>query len=210
VAGLFITFEGVEGCGKTTQMEILANRMVRLHRPVATVREPGGTVIGDALRQLLLAPERREMTPRTEALLYAASRAQLTAEVIKPALAADKIVLCDRYLDSSLAYQAYGRGLDFQAVVSVNEWAMEGLMPDLTLLLRMPAELGLGRAIGEKADRLEQESLHFHQMVEAGYEDLAVKYAERFVLIDGREPVPEVHRRIAAAVDKLLAQRDSG
>lgn len=204
MAGLFITFEGIEGCGKSTQVELARNWFQRQHRDVVATREPGGTVVGDKVRELLLDPKLKEMTPRAEALLYAASRAQLVTEVVKPALDAGRTVLCDRYIDSSLAYQVYARGLDFQAVISVNEWAAGGLMPDLTFLFRISAELGLGRTVGREADRLEQEGLQFHRLVEAGYEDLAVKYAERFVLIDGRDPVAQIHKQVVEAVRAFL------
>lgn len=204
MAGRFITFEGIEGCGKSTQVELARNWFQRQHRDVVATREPGGTVVGDKVRELLLDPELKEMAPRAEALLYAASRAQLITQVIKPALDAGKTVLSDRYIDSSLAYQVYARGLNFQAVISVNEWATGGLMPDLTFLFRISAELGLGRTVGRQADRLEQEGLQFHRLVEAGYEDLAVKYAERFVLIDGRDPVEYIHKQVIEAVRTIL------
>ncbi len=204
MAGHFITFEGVEGCGKSTQVKMIHNWFLRQHRQVVMIREPGDTAIGDKLREILLDPELKEMTPVTEALLYSASRAQLINETIKPALESGHTVLCDRFLDSSLAYQSYGRGLDFQTVLSINEWAMDGIMPDLTFLFRISAELGLGRTVERNRDRLEQESLDFHRMVEAGYEDLAVKYAERFVLIDGRDPIDRIHQQVIDAVRKLF------
>lgn len=205
MAGRFITFEGIEGCGKSTQVELARNWFQRQHREVVVVREPGGTAIGDKIREILLDPESKEMVPRAEALLYSASRAQLISQVIEPALDAGQTVLCDRYIDSSLAYQVFARGLDFQTVMSINEWATDGLMPDLTFLFRISAELGLGRAVGRQADRLEQEGLHFHRMVEAGYEDLAVKYADRFVLIDGRDPIEHIHKQVVEAVRILLS-----
>ncbi len=204
MAGLFITFEGVEGCGKTTQINLLENWLLKRRRFPLKTHEPGGTPVGDRLRTLLLDPELKGMVPISEALLYIASRAQLVNDVIRPGIEADRVVVSDRYVDSTLAYQVYARGLDFQTVVSVNNWATGGLLPDLTILLRMPAELGLARTVDRELDRLEQESLQFHKMVEAGFEDLAVKFAERFVLIDGRDPVDEVHRRVIAAVEPLL------
>lgn len=204
MAGLFITFEGVEGCGKTTQINLLENWLLKRRRSPLKTHEPGGTPISERLRAVLLDPESKGMVPISEALLYAASRAQHVNDVIRPGLEAGRVVVCDRYVDSSLAYQAYARGLDFQTVMSVNQWATGGLLPDLTILLRVPAETGLGRTVGRELDRLEQESLQFHKMVEAGFEDLAVRFAERFVLIDGRDPVDEVHRRVIAAVDRVL------
>jgi len=204
MAGLFITFEGVEGCGKTTQMNLLENWLLKRSRSPLMTHEPGGTAVGDRLRTLLLDPELKGMAPISEALLYAASRAQLVNDVIRPGLEAGRVVVSDRYIDSTLAYQVFARGLDFQTVMSVNHWATGGLLPDCTILLRMPAELGLARTVERELDRLEQESLQFHQMVEAGFEDLAVKFAERFVLIDGRDPIDEVHHRVVAAITPLL------
>ncbi len=204
MAGLFITFEGVEGCGKTTQINLLENWLLKRRRSPLKTLEPGGTPVGERVRSVLLDPELKGMVPISEALLYAASRAQHVNDVIRPGLEAGRVVVCDRYVDSSLAYQAYARGLDFQTVMSVNQWATGGLLPDLTILLRVPAETGLGRTVGRELDRLEQESLQFHKMVEAGFEDLAVRFAERFVIIDGRDPVDEVHRRVIAAVDRVL------
>ncbi len=209
MAGIFITFEGIEGCGKSTQVKLLNNWLLRQHRQVLTTREPGGTPIGDRLREIILDPELKEMTSVTEALLYSASRAQSVAEVIKPALDEGKIVLCDRYLDSSLAYQVHGRSLNFQTVVSVNEWATGGLMPDLTFLFRISAELGLGRVMERGRDRLELEPLHFHRMVEAGYEDLAVKYDERFSVIDGRDPVDHIHNQVVDTLRAFLKSRSA-
>jgi dTMP kinase len=204
VAGLFITFEGVEGCGKSTQIDLLEIWLRGQGRSSVKVHEPGGTDVGDRLRQVLLDPELESMMPTSEALLYLASRAQLVNEVIKPGLEADRVVLCDRYVDSTLAYQVFARGLDLMTVMSINDWVTEGLLPDLTIYLRIPAELSLKRTIGRDLDRLEQEGLDFHRLVEAGYEELAVKFAERFVLIDGLEPIDEVHRHVVAAIQKLL------
>ncbi len=204
MAGLFLTFEGVEGAGKTTQIDLLQHWFLKRRRDCVKTHEPGGTPVSDRLRAVLLDPELAGMFPISEALLYAASRAQLVNDVIRPALKSERVVICDRYIDSTLAYQVYGRGLDYQTVMSVNQWATDGLLPDLTFLLRMPAELGLARTVGRELDRLEQESLQFHKMVEAGFEDLAVKFAERFVLIDGRAPVEEVHRQVVAAIEPLL------
>lgn len=204
MAGYFVSFEGVEGCGKTTQIGLLENWLLKHREKPIKVHEPGGTQLGDRLRTLLLDPVLKGMMPTAEAMLYMASRAQLVNDVILPHLQNGHVVICDRYVDSTLAYQVYGRGLDFQTVMSMNNWATGGLLPDLTFLLRIPAELGLGRTVGRELDRLERESLDFHRAVEAGYEDLAVKFAERFVLIDGRDPIDEVHRQVVAAIEKLI------
>ena len=204
MAGLFITFEGVEGCGKSTQIDLLENWLMRRRRVVKKVIEPGGTKVGDRLRDILLDPDSRGVTAQAEALMYAASRAQLVADVIRPALEAEQVVLSDRYLDSSLAYQVYGRGLDFEQVMSINKWATDSLLPDMTFLLRLTAEIGLGRTIGRQADRLEQESLDFHRLVEAGYEDLAAKYAERYVVVDARESIEHIHRQVVKAAEQII------
>lgn len=202
---LFISFEGVEGCGKTTQARLLANWFEEHSLPVVLLREPGGTPLGNAIRDLLLSHDFK-INPKAEALLYAAGRAQLTQEVISKALREGSHVISDRYLDSSLAYQVYGRGLNFQEVLSVNEWATNRLLPDLTFLLRLPAEVGLARVKGRPLplDRLESETVIFHQRVEAGYEELAVKYSERYYVIESQASIKSVFKEIVKIVkDKL-------
>ena len=201
---LFITFEGGEGSGKTTQIQLLAGHLRREGRTVLTTREPGGTRIGDAIRELLLDSTLSEMSDRAEALLYAASRAQLVDEVIKPALAEDKVVICDRYIDSSVAYQAFARGLDREAVENISLWATGNLLPDLTFLLKIPAEKGLFRAITGEADRIEREEITFHEQVEAGYNRLAAENPLRFRIIEAAADIELVHARIAEIVDLKL------
>jgi dTMP kinase len=202
---LFISFEGVEGCGKSTQAQLLADWFKQQSLPVVLLHEPGSTPLGTALRTVLLDSELK-ITPKAEALLYAASRAQLVAEVISKALQQGKNVICDRYLDSSLAYQVYGRGLSFQEVLSVNEWATERLLPDLTFFLRLPVEVGLARVKSRRLplDRLESEADAFHKRVEAGYEELAVKYSERYYTVAADAPVETVFQQIVQVVKQQL------
>jgi len=201
---LFITFEGIEGSGKSTQMTLLANYLSSRGYDVTTTREPGGTPIGEAIRAVLLNPDFTEMDYRTEVLLYAADRAQHVAELVKPALARGSIVISDRYLDSTIAYQHYGRGLPLDFILEVNEQATEGIKPDLTLLLTVPVEIGLKRATKTIADRIEREDVEFHERVEKGFQELAKREPERRRVIDGMSTVDEIHTLIIQAVEPLL------
>ncbi len=186
---MFITFEGPEGSGKSTVMQAVA---ARLERPLITTREPGGIRISEAIRDLLLSDD-YSMDARTEALLFAASRRQHLVEKVQPALDAGLIVLCDRFIDSSLAYQGYARGIGVEEIMSVNQFAIENYMPDLTLYLKVSPEIGLARIMDNQREtnRLDNESLAFHQRVYDGYNDLADTY-ERIVTIDATRPIDEV------------------
>ncbi len=199
---LFITFEGGENSGKTTQIQLLADYLRREGHIIVATREPGGTRIGEQIRDLLLDSDLSEMDRHTEALLYAASRAQLAREVIRPALEQGHIVICDRYIDSSIAYQAYARGLEREIVTDISQWATGDLTPDITFLLKLPPEKGLLRA-GGKTDRIEEERLSFHQQVALGYDKLAADNPERFRVIEADNNIEIVHANI---VD-LLKQR---
>lgn len=200
--GLFITFEGPDGAGKTTQLRRLASFLTsRLKRPVVTTREPGGTRIGDAIRAILLDPAHAELCREAEMLLYAASRAQHVAERIRPALAAGAVVLCDRYVDASLAYQAYGLGIDPAVVVAVNRFATGGLLPHRTYLLDIDPSEGLRRVRargGPGADRIEQKALAYHQRVREAFLRLAADDPQRIRVIDASRPEEEIAREIAA------------
>ncbi len=201
--GLFITFEGPEGSGKTTQIRLLAEWLRHSGCDVLTTREPGGTRIGDAIRALLLDPDHDEMSPAAEILLFSASRAQLVSEVIRPQLERDGVVVCDRFADSTLAYQGHGRGLDLDALREITLFATGGLTPDLTVCLDLPAAEGLARKRGADAaewNRMEREQLAFHERVRAGYHALAAEAPARWVIIDAMQPVAAIQEQIRAEV----------
>ncbi len=201
--GVFITFEGLDGSGKSTQMELLADALRDRGHDVITTREPGGTGLGEAVRTILLDPAQHGMTSRAEALLYSAARAQLVETVIKPALDEGRIVLCDRYLDSSLAYQAYGRGLQVEDVLTLNIWATECLFPDLTLVLVVDEQQRAGRVAGV-SDRLESEETSFFERAAEGYRRLASDHRHRIRLIDSAGSIDDVQGRLRAVVEEDL------
>ncbi|MFP4395191.1 MAG: dTMP kinase [Anaerolineales bacterium] len=204
--GLFITLEGPDGSGKTTQLRLLVQWLKELgHTPVVT-REPGGTAIGEEVRALLHDCARTEMAPTAEILLYSASRAQLVAQVIRPALRQGKLVLCDRYFDSTYAYQGYGRGLSLADLRAITTFATGGLMPDLTLYLDVTPEIGLQRRSqsGEALNRLDREALDFHRRVREGYLELA-SLADRWRIIDATGSVTGVQTELREALREHLA-----
>jgi dTMP kinase len=216
--GRLIAFEGVEGAGKSTQLELLRQALERRggrgdrrsgppvgrDREVVVTREPGGTAAGERVRALLLDPE-VELDPRAEALLFAAARAELVAEVIRPALERGAVVLSDRYLDSSLAYQGGARGLGRGPVEAVNRFATGGLLPDLVVLLDLDPADGLARRARDP-DRIEAQDIDFHRRVREAFRDLAAADPGRFAVIDATAPVPEVATRVQAAVLALLEE----
>ena len=204
--GSFIAFEGVEGAGKGTQIALLERYLRDEGVSVMVTREPGGTRVGEQIRDLLLAPETGALDARTEALLFAAARAQTVATVIRPALAEGKVVICDRYVDSSLAYQGAGRGLGETDVLSLNVWGTQGLFPDLVILLHVEPEQGLARSRGEP-DRMEAEGQAFLAKVADGYLRIAEEHPERFVVIDGAREQGVVFEDVRAAIDKALGER---
>ncbi|MBI3975983.1 MAG: dTMP kinase [Armatimonadetes bacterium] len=212
--GLFLTLEGPEGAGKSTQGPLLAEHLRRSGLDVLSTREPGGTPIGERIRGVLLDEAHREMAAETEMLLFAAARAQFVREVVSPALARGVTVLSDRYVDASLAYQGFGRGLDVAVVRWVNEVATGGLLPDLTVLLDIEPTAGLARARAARGkegavgrgDRLEQEAAAFYGRVRAGFLQLARESPQRFAVIDARGDVDEVRRRVIEAVDRFLRE----
>jgi len=198
VDGLFITFEGGEGSGKSTQIKLLARRLESGSLTVRTLREPGGTAIGEAIRRILLDPDSAGLDPRAELLLYEAARAQLVAEVIEPALAGGEIVLCDRFFDSSTAYQGHARGLDLDEIGALNAAATGGLSPDRTLVLDIDVARGIERATCEGADRLECEDTAFHERVRAGYLAIAAEQPGRVRVVDASGTPDEVAERVAS------------
>ena len=203
--GRFITFEGVEGSGKSTQLAALGRALVERGLSVVTTREPGGTTLGEAVRQLVLDPRFTGMSARTELLLYGASRAEHVERVILPALASGAIVLCDRFSEATLAYQAYGRGLPVDEIEVVVALATGGLCADLVLLLDLPVEEGL-RRVGRRAltNRLDLEPTVFHQRVRDGYLALAAREPTRIRLLDAGRPAEKVQRAILDVVESAL------
>ena len=205
--GLFITFEGPEGGGKTSQARLLADWLREDGKNVLMTREPGGSRIGDSVRAILLDPERTEMCPATEILLFSAARAQLVGQVIRPQLAAGGIVVCDRYSDSTLAYQGYGRGLDLEQLRMITTFATGGLTPDLTICLDLPVMDGLERKLAGDAlewNRMEQERLAFHEHVRQGYLALAQQEPARWMVLNARRPMDELQTVIRGRVQSLL------
>ena len=199
---MFITLEGGEGVGKTTQQALLALQLRQAGYPCLCTREPGGTALGRALREILLHGD--PLTPLAELFLYAADRAEHVQKCILPALAAGQVVVCDRFTDSTLAYQGYGRGLDLEKIRQLNHLATGGLQPHLTLWLDLPPEVGLARS--GLADRLEQERLEFHRRVHQGFQTLAAAEPQRIVRIDAEGSPLEVAARIWSVVKpRLLA-----
>lgn len=210
--GKLIVFEGIDGSGKTTQMQILGERLAGQGYPVVYTREPGGTRVGEKIRSILLDPLYSEMEPRTEALLYAAARAQHVAQLLQPALAAGKVILCDRFLDSSLAYQGFGRGLPLEFIDCINHLTTAGLKPGLVLLFDLPPCLcvkRINRQRGE-SDRFEREKLDFHRRVREGYLVLAEREPDRYRVIDSRPAVEQVHETVWREVESFLSEDDTG
>ncbi len=204
--GLFITFEGPDGSGKTTQLRLLVKWLRVRACEVVLTREPGGTDIGDQIRTVLHDPANTAMDARTEILLYSADRAQHVAQLIRPALAKGKIVISDRYADSTLAYQGYGRALDLAKIRAITDFATGGLKPDLTFYLDILPEEGLQRRRlgGEEWNRMDAEALAFHRRVRAGYLALVEADRDRWEMIDASRPVEDVQAEIRAAVAKRL------
>ena len=205
----FITFEGIEGCGKSTQVQLLAKALTSRDMDVVVTREPGGCAIADQIRNILLDAANSGLTPSAELLLYAAARAQHVAEVVRPALQAGRMVICDRFTDATVAYQGYGRGLDLATIARLNADASGGTRPDLTILLDCPVEIGLKRAFarinstaGAREERFELESTQFHQRVRDGYLTLAAEQPERFAVVDGSLAVDETAAATLAAFSR--------
>lgn len=208
MAGLFITMEGPDGSGKSSQIELLKAFFEGKGYEVVLTREPGGTKISEAIREVILDKTYTEMSYMTEALLYAAARAQLIDEFIAPAIASGKVVICDRFVDSSAVYQGMARGLGVEKVYALNAYAIRDIMPDLTIHLDLPAEVGLARAKGRAAlDRMELESVEFHQKVAQGYRDLAKLDPKRIHTVNADQTIEKVHEDVLKVVEKWFADR---
>ena len=209
---MFISFEGIEGCGKTTQVELFAKFLAERGVPHVVTREPGGTDLGKLIRKMLLDPAHSEMEPLTELLLYAADRAQHIAQVIRPALNAGQWLICDRFADATTAYQGYGRGQELAFIQQLNQWATQGLWPHLSLLLDCPVDVGLDRArqrimdtaLAGREDRFEQQGSPFHQKVREGYLKLAAQNPARFKILDATVELKRLHEEIVSLLEPYL------
>ncbi|MCL4338250.1 dTMP kinase [Patescibacteria group bacterium] len=200
--GFFITFEGIEGSGKSTQVGLLGSRLKEEGYDIVVTREPGGTRIGEEIRSITHGRENVDLTAVTEAYLMAASRAQHVREIIKPSLSEGKIVVCDRYIDSSLAYQGYGRQLGEKEILELNKAALEGVMPDLTILLDVSCETGFARRNGtDKIDRLDLQQKDFYERVYRGYHLLAKKFSDRYFVVDSSKEIEIVEGLIWERVE---------
>lgn len=213
--GFFITFEGPEGCGKSTQAELLYQKLLGLGYPVLLTREPGGTAISDEIRRVILDPKNTAMLPLTEILLFAASRAQHVGQVIAPHLDKGGIVISDRYADSTMAYQGYGLGMDLQMLQAITGYATGGLVPDLTLYIDIPVEVGLRRRLKlqaqespapGKTNRLDLKELEYHRRVRDGYLRMIAREPRRWMVFDGLRSVAEIQADIWNAVEARLGQ----
>ncbi|MED4204757.1 dTMP kinase [Neobacillus mesonae] len=204
--GIFITFEGPDGAGKSTIISMVARQL----KNALLTREPGGIEIAEQIRRVILDRENTAMDPRTEALLYAAARRQHLVERVKPALEEGKIVLCDRFVDSSLAYQGYARGLGIEEVWTINQFAIEQMMPDITIYFDIEPEIGLKRINqnkGREINRLDLEDLEFHQKVREGYHILLERFSNRMVKINAAESIEEVFQKTLQMIEKRLAEK---
>ncbi len=201
MSGIFITIEGPDGSGKSTQVELLQKYLKAKGKNIVITREPGGTRIGEMIRNIILDRENTEMDYVAEALLYAASRAQHVEQIIKPALLKGDVVICDRYVDSSIVYQGVGRGLG-ESVSIINEIAIKGCMPDITFLFKLDPSIGKGRIKAE--DRLEMEKMEYHNKVYEGYLELEKRYPERIKGIDASREIHVIHEEIKKYIEELI------
>ena len=204
---LFITLEGPEGSGKTSAIKLVREALEQMGHEIIMTREPGGTPISEQIRNVILDKDNTAMDPRTEALLYAASRRQHLVEKVWPNVKEGKLVICDRYLDSSLAYQGFARGLGVEDILNVNMYATEGTFPDLTLLFDLPPEVGLARInanSNREVNRLDLEKISFHEKVRNGYLELAKRFPTRYVIIDASMPLEEVAKAALKAIKERL------
>jgi dTMP kinase len=203
--GFFITVEGTDGSGKTTQIKMMEEYLKQKGYDVVITREPGGTNVSEKIREFILNPENTDISPITEMLLYASSRAQLVSQLIKPAIESDKAVICDRFVDSSFAYQGFGRGVDLKMIADVNRVAVDGVYPDITFFLDIDPEVAIKRRIESTgADRIEREKLDFHKKVYSGYKRISILYPERIKTIDANTSIEEVSAEIKEYLDELL------
>ncbi len=208
MSGLFITFEGSDGTGKSTQAALLANLLKNKGFEVICTREPGGNQISEKIREIIISKENDKMNKMTEALLYAAARAQLVNEVIAPMLMEGNVVVCERFLDSSVVYQGYARGIGENIINDINKYAVNGIVPDITFLLTLPPDIGINRKKNQQElDRIESSELNFHKRVFKGYMALAEQNKDRIKVIDANRDIDEIACEIADYIEKLIKER---
>ena len=203
MSGLFISFEGIDGCGKSTQADLLRSYLESKGEQVELLREPGGTALSEQIREILLNPNNEKMDPSTESILLSASRAQLTREIIIPALERGNVVICDRYADSTLAYQGYGRGINLEWLEKLNAFATAGLKPDITLLVDLPVDEAFNRMQSKSFDRIEMEGIEFLDKVRSGYLELTDRFSKRYFMIDGMETIEEISKKIINKIEEI-------
>ena len=203
MSGLFISFEGIDGCGKSTQADLLRSYLESKGEQVELLREPGGTALSEQIREILLNPNNDKMDPSTELILLSASRAQLTREIIIPALERGNVVICDRYADSTLAYQGYGRGINLEWLEKLNTFATAGLKPDITLLVDLPVDEAFNRMQSKSFDRIEMEGIEFLDKVRSGYLELTDRFSKRYFMIDGMETIEEMSKKIINKIEEI-------
>jgi|TARA_B100001971_G_scaffold150360_1_gene139493 dTMP kinase len=203
MSGLFISFEGVDGCGKSTQADLLRSYLESKGEQVELLREPGGTALSEQIREILLSPNNDKMDSSTETILLSASRAQLTREIIIPTLQKGNVVICDRYADSTLAYQGYGRGINLEWLEKLNAFATAGLEPDITLLVDLPVDEALNRMQSNSFDRIEMEGVKFLNKVQSGYMELANRFSKRYIVIDGMESIEIMSEKIINKIEEI-------
>lgn len=202
MTGIFITFEGIDGSGKTTQVQLLDDHLKKINKDTVIIREPGGTEMGEKIRNLIIDIN-NDMADMTEALLYAASRAQLIEQIIKPSLEEQKIVLCDRFIDSSIVYQGIARELGVEKILNINRYAIDNIMPNITFYLDIPPELGIKRKKKQtKLDRIESEDLVFHNKVYEGYQKIALMYPKRIYKLDATQSKDKLHNQICTILNE--------
>lgn len=208
MSGLFITLEGIDGSGKTTQIEKLKDYFCQKGFSVVCTREPGGTKISEKIRNIIIDAENKEMDNMTEALLYASARAQLTSQVIIPALKDGNVVICDRFVDSSLVYQGIARGIGIDTVLKINKFATCGVMPDITFFLRLNPNIAILRKKEQgELDRIESEKFYFHKRVYDAYVSLAKRYPERIKTVDASKDIDDIFSRMVYFLEKMLSER---
>ncbi len=213
--GLFIVFEGIEGCGKTTQIELLGRYLAGKKLPIVITREPGGTPVSEEIRKIFLHSVNRDILPLTELLLVTAARVQHVDQLIRPALHDDKIVVCDRFCDATVAYQGYGEGIPLALIFKSQELFLDYLRPDITMLFDCPVEVGLSRSRSRnKAEglelaegRFEEKTVQFHEKVRGGYLDLAKREPERFTIVDAQQSIEAIHEQVCLAIDAKLKEK---